>query len=74
MSDTKVVLVKLTDENRADMAKIALSMYLGETCPYCMKSFETMGDLNDAVWNGYTEHGRIAHNQCFFAAHPDVKK
>jgi hypothetical protein len=70
---TKVALVEITDENRASLAEIALSMYLGETCPYCLKKFKTVDDLKTAVYNGYTKHGRIAHGDCFKLAHPEVK-
>jgi hypothetical protein len=71
---TKVALVEITDENRASLAEIALSMYLGETCPYCLKKFETFDDLKTAVYNGYTEHGRIAHRDCFQAGPPGGEK
>lgn len=70
---TKIVLVELTDENRDAMVKVALSMYLGESCPYCLRMFATLDDLKDSVWNGYTEYGRIAHKDCFHKAHPEVE-
>lgn len=69
----KIIITELTDENRPAMLELALSMYLGETCPYCLKKFEVLDDLKDSVWNGYTDYGRIAHHNCFFAAHPEVK-
>lgn len=69
---TEVVLVELTDENRQAMLKLALSMYLGETCPYCMVKFETLDDLHGSVWNGPTEYGRIAHGDCWRKAHPEA--
>jgi hypothetical protein len=60
-----VAITEITDENREDLTKLALSMYLEETCPYCLRQFETLEDLNDAVYNGYTQYGRIAHKVCF---------
>jgi hypothetical protein len=69
---TEVRMVEVTDENRATLVDIVMSMYLGETCPYCLKKFETFDDLKTAVYNGYTEHGRIAHGDCFKLAHPEV--
>ena len=71
---TKIALVKLTDENRPALAQIAISMYLGETCPYCLKVFDTMESLQGSVFNGYTEYGRIAHKDCFDKAHPEYKR
>ncbi len=60
-TDTKIVIAEITPENKDSLVELALSMYLGETCPYCLKKFETLEDLNVAVFNGYTEYGRIAH-------------
>lgn len=57
----------LTDGRRAALA-MALGMYTGERCPYCLKTFDTIDSLDDAVWNGYTEHGRIAHRLCYEGA------
>jgi hypothetical protein len=74
MSDeTKIVLIEITDDNRADLVKVALSMYLGETCPYCLIEFQTLEQLSEAVWNGYTDYGRIAHGSCFHLAHPEAE-
>ncbi len=58
--------------SRAIAAHVALGMYLGERCPYCLKVFQTYDDLEDAVFNGYTEHGRIAHGNCFRKAHAET--
>ena len=71
------ILIKDLGEPDSEECKIALrlslSMYLGETFPYCHKKFEEMDDLKDAVWNGYTEFGRIAHKTCFMQVHLDWK-
>lgn len=56
-------------ELKDQVFRVALSMYLGETCPYCLKSFTTLEDLHEAVYNGYTDYGRIAHKNCFDKAH-----
>ena len=61
---TEAVLIKLTDENREAVFKMALSMYLGEVCQGCNKSFDTEEDLKSAVWWPW-EKGRIGHKDCF---------
>lgn len=45
--------------------RIALSMYLGEKCKFCKEEFKTLEDLKTAVWAGYHEHGRLAHESCW---------
>lgn len=65
---------ELDDDGKQAVLRLAMSMYLGETCPYCMVKFDTLDDLKSSVWNGPTEYGRIAHGDCFFAAHPEVKR
>jgi len=62
---TKVILVKRTDENKEYLINIALSMYLGEKCKYCLREFNTLDDLKDCVYAGYHNHGRIACKSCW---------
>lgn len=50
--------------------KLVMSMYLGEKCKYCLKEFKTLDDLKDAVYAGYHEHGRIAHQSCWDENNP----
>ena len=45
--------------------KIVMSMYLGEKCKYCLREFKTLEDLNDTVWAGCHEHGRLACRSCW---------
>lgn len=68
----KVAVIEVTDENRAELVALtmSMSMYLGERCKYCLGEFKTLNDLKDAVWAGYHEHGRLAHDACWQAAHP----
>ena len=47
------------------MMSIALSAYLGEKCKYCGKEYKTISDLNDAVWYGIHENGRLACSGCY---------
>ena len=68
-----IILFELDDNNRKVAFEFALSMYLGETCPYCLVEFQTMAQLSEAVWNGYTDYGRIAHKSCFDLAHPKLE-
>lgn len=65
-----VMLVDITDDNRDTLLRLALSMYLGERCKYCNATFQTLDDLKDAVWAGYHDGGRLAHESCFKAAQP----
>ena len=58
-------VVKLTDENRPHMVKVALSMYLGEKCKYCLKEYTTLEELKGAVFAGYHEYGRLACDTCW---------
>ena len=67
---THIAVVKVTDQNRAGLVRAALSMYLGERCKYCLRAFETLADLEDAVWAGYHGHGRLAHRACWKAHNP----
>ena len=62
---TKVFLTKVTDDNRDDLVKIALSMYLGEKCKYCQREYKTLDDLRDTVFARYHEHGRLACGSCW---------
>ena len=55
-------MIKLT---HTEAVKIAMSMYLGERCKFCLERFETLESLQDAVWAGCHEHGRIAHQRCW---------
>lgn len=65
LGDMKASLIELTDENRQAVAEMALSMYLGEKCKYCLREFFTLDDLKDAVYAGYHEHGRVACKSCW---------
>lgn len=42
-----------------------LSTFLGERCKFCGAVFETLDDLEDAVWAGYHQYGRLAHRSCW---------
>jgi len=63
--DTKIAVIKITDENRDTVFRLAISVYLGEKCKYCLGEFKTLDDLKDTVWAGKHEHGRLAHKKCW---------
>ena len=72
MGDGKTAkIVKVTDENRNALVEIALSMYIGEKCKYCLHEFTSNADLRqrEVVYAGYHEHGRIACKACWDANH-----
>ena len=54
--------INVTHENAV---KIAMSFYLGEHCKFCGKEYKTLGDLQDTVFAGYHEHGRLACQSCW---------
>lgn len=47
------------------LARIALSAYLGEKCKFCGKKYNTLEDLEDTVWAGIHENGRLACKKCW---------
>jgi hypothetical protein len=66
----RLTVVTLTDENRPAMVRLALSMYLGEKCKYCLRQYTTLEDLENTVWAGYHEHGRLACQSCWRENNP----
>jgi hypothetical protein len=46
------------------LVRMALSMYLGEECQGCHKTFDPLESLNDSVWWPW-EKGRIGHKSCY---------
>ena len=65
VGDGKLTVVEINDDNRELYLELALSMYLGERCKYCLVEFKELDDLKDAVYAGYHEHGRLAHTKCW---------
>jgi hypothetical protein len=64
----------VTDEEyRRSLARLALSMYIGEKCKYCGKEAKTLEDLYTVVFAGYHEHGRIACQRCWDEHHKGDK-
>jgi len=69
-TETYVVVAEITEDNRDDLVKLALSMYLGEQCKYCGRTYETLEDLQDTVFVGYHDHGRLACGTCWATNNP----
>ena len=67
LGEARAALVRITPENKDYLIKKALSMYLGECCKYCQKEYKTLDDLNDTVFAGYHEYGRLACKSCWDA-------
>ena len=63
----RAAVVRITPENKDAVLEMAMSMYLGEQCKYCLRVFETLDDLRAAVYAGYHEHGRVACKSCWDA-------
>lgn len=69
----EVVIIDLEEEGARDIAlRMALSMYLGEQCRFCGRTYETLEDLKGTVYAGYHEHGRLACKACFDAQPPET--
>jgi hypothetical protein len=66
----RLASVKVTDQHRAGLADMAMSMHLGEKCKYCLREYKTLTDLEDAVWVGDHEYGRLACESCWKANGP----
>jgi hypothetical protein len=65
-SPAAIAVVKITDENRAALGRIALSMYLGMQCGYCGSKFNTLESFETAVRDhDFDGEFRIAHKSCF---------
>ena len=58
-------MTKVLEVSREVAVNLALAMYLGESCKYCGKVYETLDDLKDTVYAGYHEHGRLACQKCW---------
>ena len=73
LGDHRLSVVRLTDENRHAMLRLAMSMYLGEQCKYFGRTYETLEDLHDTVFAGYHEHGRLACGSCWRENNPEAR-
>ena len=62
---SKLLLIELNDDNRSDVLRMALSMYLGERCKFCGVTFATIDDLDSTVYAGCHQWGRLAHKACW---------
>lgn len=45
--------------------ELVLSQYLGERCKYCSREYKVLDDLQETVWAGSHEHGRLACKSCW---------
>ena len=57
----------MLEDPDGSLLRLAASMYLGETCQGCGKTFETFESLENAVWWPH-DGGRIGHRECYEAA------
>ena len=56
-----IILLNLQKIPRSKANKIALSQYLDEKCRWCGGKFETLEELDEAVWAG----DGIGHLECY---------
>lgn len=57
--------------NLDPLVRFAMSMYTGEKCQGCGKTFDTVESLRDSVWWPWKE-GRVGHKACYEKANaPD---
>ena len=52
------------------LLNLVMSAYLGEKCLYCEKEYVTIADMENAVWAGNHEKGRLACKECWDLNHP----
>ncbi len=71
--EIQVGVFEINDDNKTALVSLALSMYVGEKCKYCLGEFDTLSSLKDAVYAGYHEHGRVAHKACWDANNLEVQ-
>ena len=64
LGNMKASLIELTDENREHVLEVVISMYIGETCIFCLQQFQTIEDVKGSVYAPW-EKGRIAHKACW---------
>jgi hypothetical protein len=58
-------LVKVTHENQAELAELAIALYLGEKCVFCDREYKTIADLKKTVWVGQDENRQLACTGCW---------
>ena len=61
----RIATVRLTKENREEMLKLALSMYIGEQCKFCHRVYGDLEDLQDVVWAGGEGEYRLSCKLCW---------
>ncbi len=49
------------------MVRVAMSMYVGESCKFCDREFTSVEDIveKEAVYAGYHDKGRLACKACW---------
>jgi len=53
------------------LVRLAMSMYTGEKCQGCGKTFDTVESLHDSVWWPWKE-GRVGHKACYEKANAAI--
>lgn len=61
----EIEIVKITEQNKAQLAHFALSVYIGEKCLFCEREYKTMDDLKDTLWVGQDDGRRLACLGCW---------
>jgi len=60
------------DRVSGPLVRFAMSMYTGEKCQGCGKTFDTVESLHDSVWWPWAE-GRVGHKACYEKANEKVE-
>jgi Ca2+-transporting ATPase len=61
----KISTAPVSEEDMKHFVNLAFSMYLGGSCKYCGKKYETLEALKDTVWAGAHQHGNLACGACW---------
>jgi hypothetical protein len=64
-SKLEITVEKITEQNQAELAQIALSVYLGQKCLFCGREYKTLEDLKETLWVGQDENRRLACSGCW---------
>jgi hypothetical protein len=61
----EIIVEKITQQNKEELAHIAVSVYIGEKCLFCGRKYKTLEDPRDTVWVGQDESRCLVRSGCW---------
>jgi hypothetical protein len=61
----EITVGNITEQNKDELALLAISKFIGEECLFCGRAYKTLADLKDTIWVGYDENRRLACSRCW---------